>query len=137
MTDTSNRIDINFKKTKNSYLCLIYLKFKPIVYFLPDCRTKETTSILPLYSNIPIAPVYGVHNSQLARYARACSLYADSLKHHLLLRTELLNQVLFKSRLILYLLRSFFGRYQHLVEKYFIILQMTKYGIDNYILVQR
>ena len=68
MTDTSNRIDINLKKTKNSYLCLIYLKFKPIVYFLPDCRTKETTSILPLYSNIPIAPVYGVDISQLVRY---------------------------------------------------------------------
>jgi len=43
-------------------------------------------------SNIPAAPAYGVHISQLIRYSRACDSYQDFLNRGLLLISKLLIQ---------------------------------------------
>ena len=43
-------------------------------------------------SNIPSAPAYGVHASQLIRYARCCSNYSDFSLRHRALVTRLLSQ---------------------------------------------
>ena len=45
-----------------------------------------------IWSNIQAAPVYGVYNSQLIRYSRACGSYQDFLDRVLLLTKNLLNQ---------------------------------------------
>jgi hypothetical protein len=68
-------------------------------------------------SNIPASPAYGVHISQLIRYARASSNYSDFLKRHLHLRNRLLNQGNENIRLIRSL-RKFIFRYQDIVEIY-------------------
>ena len=68
-------------------------------------------------SNIPASPAYGVHISQLIRYARASSNYSDFLKRHLHLRNRLLNQGNANIRLIRSL-RKFIFRYQDIVEIY-------------------
>ena len=61
---------------------------------------------------MPTTPAYGVYNSQLIRYSRGCILYSDRI-----LITKLLNQGFLKNRLVLSD-KKFFGRYQHLIEKY-------------------
>jgi hypothetical protein len=70
-----------------------------------------------IYSNIPAAPAYGVHISQLIRYSRACGSYQDFLDRGLLLTRKLLNQgfllVKLKSSL-----RRFYGRHHDLVDLY-------------------
>ena len=43
-------------------------------------------------SNIPSAPAYGVHASQLICYAHFCSNYSDFLSRHRALVTRLLSQ---------------------------------------------
>ena len=76
-------------------------------------------------SNIPAAPVYGVHISQMIRYSRACGSYQDFLDRGLLLPRKLLNQgfllVKLKSSL-----RKYYGCHHNFVERYGISLsQMT------------
>ena len=52
-------------------------------------------------------------------------------------QSTLLRQGFLKNPLIVYF-KTFFGRYQYLVEKSSVTyVQMTKDGIDNYIFVQR
>jgi hypothetical protein len=68
-------------------------------------------------SNIPASPSYGVYISQLIRYARASSKYADFLKRHLYLRNSLLDQGYKRIRLIRSF-KKFIFRYQDLVEIY-------------------
>ena len=54
----------------------------------------------------------------------------------MLASTKVLNQRFVKDGLVLSY-EVFFGRYQHIVEKYFFsCAQMTKDGIGNHILVQ-
>jgi hypothetical protein len=43
-------------------------------------------------SNIPAATAFGVYNSQMIRYSRACGSYQDFLDRDLLLTRKLLNQ---------------------------------------------
>ena len=68
-------------------------------------------------SKIPVAPAYGVYNSQLIRYSRDCGSYQDFLDRGLLLTRKLLNQgfllVKLKSSL-----RKFYGRHHDLVDRY-------------------
>ena len=68
-------------------------------------------------SNIPASPAYGVYISQLIRYARASSKYADFLKRHLYLRNSLLDQGYKRIRLIRSF-KKFIFRYQDLVDIY-------------------
>ena len=68
-------------------------------------------------SNIPASPAYGVHISQLIRYARASSNYSDFLKRHLHLRNRLLDQG-FKEIRLIRSLKKFIFRYQYLVDIY-------------------
>ena len=70
-------------------------------------------------------PAYGVYFSQLICFAaRASSLYSDFLRHRIP-STNLLNHGLLR---IISSFKKFFGRYQHLVEKYSVsCIQMTKY----------
>ena len=72
-----------------------------------------------LDNNIATAPAYGVYISYLIIYARTCSLYSDFLQHHRILSTKLLNQEFFKNRLNLSF-KKFIGRYQHIVDTYFV-----------------
>ena len=62
-------------------------------------------------------PAYGVHVSQLIRYARASTNYTDFLIRHSYLRDRPINQGFKKFRLIRSL-KKFFNRYQSLVEKF-------------------
>jgi hypothetical protein len=76
-------------------------------------------------SNIPAAPAYGGHISQMVRYSRACGSYQDFLDRGLLLTRKLLNQgfllVKLKSSL-----RKCYGRHHDLVDCYVIyVSQMT------------
>jgi hypothetical protein len=57
-------------------------------------------------SNIPAAPAYGVYNSQLIRYCRACGSYQDFLERGLLLTRKLPNQGFLLVNLKSSLLRS-------------------------------
>ena len=57
-------------------------------------------------SNIPAAPAYGVYNSQLIRYFRACGSYQDFLDRGLLLTRKLPNQGFLLVKLKSSLLRS-------------------------------
>jgi hypothetical protein len=43
-------------------------------------------------SNVPAAPTYGVHISQMIRYSRACGSYRTFRERGLLLTRKLLNQ---------------------------------------------
>jgi hypothetical protein len=45
-----------------------------------------------LCNNIPLSPAYGVHVSQLIRYARACFTYEDFSKRGRLLTNKLMVQ---------------------------------------------
>jgi hypothetical protein len=76
-------------------------------------------------SNIPAAPEYGVHISQLIRYFRACDSHQNLGDRVFLLTVKLLNQgflwVKLKSSL-----RKFYGRHHDLVDRYGIsVSQMT------------
>ena len=52
-----------------------------------------------LSSNIPSSPAYGVYMSQIIRYARACSDYADFKNRGILLTKKLLQQGFAEKRL--------------------------------------
>ena len=76
-------------------------------------------------SNIPAAPVYGVHISRLIRYTRACGPYHEFCERGLLLSVKPLNQ-----GLLLVELKSshrkFYGHHLDLVDRYGIsVSQMT------------
>ena len=51
------------------------------------------TTFPHLDSYIPTAHLYGVYISQIICYIRTCSLYLDTLQHHCLPSTKLLNQI--------------------------------------------
>ena len=85
-----------------------------------------------LDSNIPNAPAYGVYISQFIGFSRASSLYVDFLQRHRVLIPNLLNQGFLKNRLFFLSFKMFFGRYQHLDEKYSVsCVHMRKDGIGN------
>ncbi len=76
-------------------------------------------------SNIPVAPEYGVYNSQLIRYSGACGSYQDSLDRGVLLTRKLLNQAFLLVKLKSSLLKLC-GRHHDLVDRYGIyVSQMT------------
>ena len=68
-------------------------------------------------SNIPSAPAYGVHASQLIRYARCCSNYSDFLSCHRALVTRLLSQG-YKVNRLSNTFKKFYGRHTGLVGQY-------------------
>ena len=53
-----------------------------------------------LSSNIPSAPAYGVYDSQLIRYARACLNYQNFMQRGKVLTTRLLSQGYQKTKLV-------------------------------------
>ena len=68
-------------------------------------------------SNIPSAPAYGVHASQLVRYARCCSSYSDFLIRHRALVKSLLSQG-YKVNRLSNTFKKFYGRHTDLVGQY-------------------
>jgi hypothetical protein len=60
-------------------------------------------------SDIPAEPAYGVYNSQLIRYSRACDSYQDFIEGGLLLTRKRPNQG--------FLLVKFYGRHHDLVDR--------------------
>ena len=68
----------------SSYLvCYLYIDNGKLTTRLYDKRNDFNFPILNfpfLSSNIPSAPAYGVHVSQLIRYVRACSNYQDFME---------------------------------------------------------
>jgi hypothetical protein len=75
-----------------------------------------------LGSNITLSPAYGMHISQLIRYAKACFVHEDFSKRCKLLTKKLMlkgyNECIFKSSF-----RKFFGRFNDLVFDYKITLE--------------
>ena len=67
-------------------------------------------------SNIPLSPAYGVHISQLIRYARACHAYEDYLKRSQLTKKLMLQG--YKDSHLKSSFRKFYGRYNDLVCDY-------------------
>ena len=87
--------------------------------------------LILLWHVIPASPAYGVHISQLIRFARASSNYSDFLKRHLHLRNRLLDQDYKKIRLIRSL-KKFIFRYQDLVEIYSVSAETIISGAFSY-----
>ena len=77
--------------------------------------------------NIPAAPLYGVFNTQLIRYSRACDSFQDFLGRWLLLTMKLLNQGFLLVKLMSSL-RKFYGRHHDLVDRYGISVLTNDYG---------
>ena len=67
-----------------------------------------------LCSNIPQSPAYGVFVSQLIRYARASSLYADFIMRSQLLTSKLLKHG-FTGNGLIATFKKFYGRHSVLV----------------------
>ena len=96
-----------------------------------------------LSSNIPTSPAYGFFNSQLIRYARACSSYGCLILRATQLSNKLLEQEYIMERLKLSL-RKFYGRYGDLIKQYEVslsqmlkdICDLTIYN-DNPLLIRR
>jgi hypothetical protein len=82
-------------------------------------------------SNIPASPAYGVHISQLIRYARASSNYSDFLKRHLHLRNRLLDQG-YKRFALFDLLKSLYSDTK-ILSKYIPSLQRQWYSMHFHI----
>ena len=74
-----------------------------------------------LISNIPSAPSYGIYISQLIRYCRACSHYADVVYMSVLLTQKLFQQSYEEDRLK-EPPRKFYGHHYELVDPYFVSL---------------
>ena len=70
-----------------------------------------------LSSNIPSGPSYGVHISQLIRYARCCTYYDDFGCRYKLLVDRLLSRG-YKVTVLRHSFQNFYGRYPDVVEKY-------------------
>ena len=70
-----------------------------------------------LSSNIPSGPTYGVHISQLIRYARCCSHYEDFKYSHKCLVDRLLSKG-YRALRHEKSFKKFYGRYENLIEKY-------------------
>ena len=68
-------------------------------------------------SNIPSAPAYSIHASQLIRYNRCCSNYSDFLSRHRAPLTRLLSQGCKVNRLF-NTLKKFYNRHTYLVGQY-------------------
>ena len=68
-------------------------------------------------SNIPSVPAYGVHASQLIRYARCCSNYSDFLSRHRFPVRRLLSQG-YKVNHLSNTFKKFYGRHTDLVGQY-------------------
>ena len=102
--DLHLEIDIEGRLRTKHYDKRDYFNF-PIVNFPFIC------------SNIPTAPAYVVHISQLIRYYRVCGSYQHFLDRGLLLTRTLLNPgflfVKLKSSL-----RTFYGRHRDFVNRY-------------------
>ncbi len=82
-------------------------------------------------SNIPVKPAYGVYNSQLVRYARACTHYKDFLTRHRLLVMKLTKQG-YQDKFLKRNFISFYNKHQTLVSKYDVDVAVhIKEGIYN------
>ena len=69
-----------------------------------------------MLSNIPSAPAFGIHASQLIRYARCCSNYSDFLLRHRALVTRLMSQG-YKVNRLSNTFKKFYGRHTDLQAK--------------------
>ena len=109
-------------------------RFTPVASYLDPLFTREkninvTTKLYDkrdtfgfhivnfMSSNIPSAPAYSVHASQLIRYARRCSNYSDFLSCHRALVTRLLSQG-YKVNHLSNTFKKFYGRHTDLVGQY-------------------
>ena len=105
----------------SSYLdCYLYIdngKLNTRLYHKRDDFNFPIVNFTFLSSNIPSAPAYGVHASQLIHYARACSNYQDFMERGKVLTTKLLSQGFQKNKLVA-TLKKFYGRHHDLVNPY-------------------
>ncbi len=84
-----------------------------------------------LDSNIPVKPAYGVYNSQLVRYTRACTHYKDFLTRHRLLVIKLMSQG-YQQKFLKRSFISFFDNHKDLISKYDVTVAVhIKEGIFN------
>ena len=93
------------------------------------------TNFLFLSSNIPSQPAYGVFNSQLIRYARACSSFECFILRVARLSSKLLGQGYVFERLKSSL-RKFYGRYWDLIKHYEVSQSQMLHGILGHDYVQ-
>ena len=105
-----------------SYLDLLFIQDKSnnITTKLYDNRDAFGFHIVNfpfVSSNIPSAPVYGVHAFQLICYAHCCSNYSDLLSRHRVLVTRLLSEG-YKVNRLSNTFKKFYGRHTDLVGQY-------------------
>ncbi len=137
-TKTSN---LELKKTTESdneasYLDLMMSitpdkKLESSLYDKRDQFDFRIVNFPHLDSNIPVKPAYGVYNSQLVRYARACTHYKDFLTRHRLLVIKLMSQG-YQQKFLKRNFMSFFDDHKDLISKYDVAVTVhIKEGIFN------
>ena len=105
-----------------SYLDLLFIRDKSNnittkLYDKCDAFGFHIVNFPFMSSNIPSAPAYGVHASQLIRYAHCCSNYSDLLLRHRALVTRLLSQD-YKVNCLSNTFKKFYSRHTDLVGQY-------------------
>ena len=98
--DSIYPIELQIKDTKETDMSALYLELHLEIDIAGRLRTKlynkrddfdfPIVNFPFICSNIPAAPAYGVHISELIRYSRACGSYQDFLDRGLLLTSKLL-----------------------------------------------
>ena len=109
-TSIASYLDLLFIRDKNNN---ITTKF----YDKHDAFGFHTVNFPFMSSNVPSAPAYGVHASQLIRCAHCCSNYSDFLLRHRALVTRLLSQG-YKVNRLSNTFEKFYGRHTDLVGEY-------------------
>ena len=100
-----------------------YLKLESFLKgFTHNIKDQSLTKIcfifIPfLYSNIPLAPAYGVYVSQLIRCSRASPKYVDFVALGILLSQKFLRQG-YESIKLRSSLKKFYGRHHELIGHY-------------------
>ena len=108
--DLANYLDLPFIIGSNNRL---YTK----LYDKHDDFDFHIVSFPFISSNILSSLSYGVHISQLIRYARYCSYYDDFGHHHKVLVDRLLSQG-YEVKRLRNSFKKFYGRYPDLIGKY-------------------
>ena len=109
-TSIASYLDLLFIRDKNNNITTkLYHKHDAFGFQIVNFPFKS--------SNIPSAPAYGVHTSQLIHYAHCYSNYSDFLLWHRALVTRLLSQG-YKVNRLSNTFKKFYGRHTDLVGQY-------------------
>ena len=101
------------------------------IYDKRDYFNFEIVNFPFLDGDIPLSPSYGVHISQLIRFARVCSYVDEFNKMNLFLTAKLLKQG-YRYHKILKAFFKFYGRHSELIVKYKIGLKtLLQQGISE------